>query len=255
MINKVTVMGNAVAKPELNTYKAANSGQDFTVTTGTIATNRYYTDTAGTRHEEKTFVDYKAFGRTAEVMAEYVEKGRSIHLTGHLDQEDWEVDGVTRRRHRLIIARDGFTFVPGNGKGANDNQIMLMGNIARKPEVTETPSGSKVCSFSLAMNRNYTTGAGDKKQDTCFIDVNLWGKQGELVAENVELGHPLYVIGRLRWRTWENENGDPRSKLDVFATNFQYIRPPNGAPAPVAAPAPAAAPDISVEETEEGIPF
>jgi single-strand DNA-binding protein len=105
---------------------------------------------------------------------------------------------------------------------ANLNKVFLMGNLTRDPELRYTPSGTPVCEFGLAVNRVYTTSAGEKREETCFVDVTMWGRRGVVISEYFTKGRPIFIEGRLQFDQWETSEGR-RSKLRVVAENFEFI--------------------------------
>lgn len=109
---------------------------------------------------------------------------------------------------------------------ASLNKVFLMGNLTRDPELRYTSSGTAVSDLSMAVNRRYTTASGDKKEDTCFVDVTLWARRAEVASQYLKKGSPLFVEGRLQLDRWENNEGQKRSKLKVVAQNFQFIGAP-----------------------------
>lgn len=102
------------------------------------------------------------------------------------------------------------------------NQVILMGNLTRDPEVRQIPSGQSVCSFSLALNRSYKGSDGEWQEATDFIDVVAWGPLGERVAQYVTKGRPVLVNGRLQSRSWE-QDGQKRSKVEVVAQDVTFL--------------------------------
>ena len=106
---------------------------------------------------------------------------------------------------------------------ANFNKVFLMGNMTRDPEVRYTPNGTAVCEFGLAVNRQWTGPDGQKKDETCFVDCQMWGRRGEVVAEYFRKGRPIFIEGRLQFDQWEGRDGQRRSKLRVVAENFEFI--------------------------------
>ena len=104
----------------------------------------------------------------------------------------------------------------------NVNKVFLMGNLTREPELRSTPNGASVCEFGMATNRNYKTKDGQQHDDTCFVDVKVWGRRGEVVAEYFHKGDPIFVEGRLTYNSWEKD-GAKRSKLTVTADDFQFV--------------------------------
>lgn len=111
---------------------------------------------------------------------------------------------------------------------ASLNKVLLIGNLTRDPELRYTPSGTAVADLSIAINRKYTTASGEKKEETCFVDVTLWARRAEVASQYLKKGSPLFVEGRLHLDKWENNEGQKRSKLKVVAQNFQFIGPSGG---------------------------
>jgi single-strand DNA-binding protein len=107
---------------------------------------------------------------------------------------------------------------------ANLNKVMLIGNLTRDPEVRYTPKGTAVTDIGLAVNRVYSTDDGDKREETTFVDITLWGRQAEVAGQYMKKGRPIYVEGRLQLDTWDDkQSGQKRSKLKVIGDNFQFL--------------------------------
>lgn len=111
------------------------------------------------------------------------------------------------------------------------NQVTLMGNLTRDPELRTTPNGQSVCSFSLALNRSYKGSDGEWKEMTDFVDIVAWGPLGERVAQYLTKGRPALVSGRLQSRSWE-QDGHKRSKVEVVANDVTFLGGPRGDSAP-----------------------
>jgi single-strand DNA-binding protein len=109
---------------------------------------------------------------------------------------------------------------------ASFNKVILIGNLTRDPDLRYTASGSAIASFGLAINRKFKQG-DEWKTEVCYVDVNVWGKQGENCAEYLKKGRPAMVEGYLRLETWES-NGQKRNKLSVTADNVQFLGQGNG---------------------------
>lgn len=107
------------------------------------------------------------------------------------------------------------------------NQVILMGNLTRDPELRTIPSGQSVCSFSLALNRAYKDQSGEWQEATDFIDVTAWGPLGERVAQYLAKGRRCLVSGRLQSRAWE-QDGQKRSKVEVLAADVTFLDGPSG---------------------------
>jgi single-strand DNA-binding protein len=112
------------------------------------------------------------------------------------------------------------------GTMASFNKVLLMGNLTREPEIRYTPSGAAVCEFGMAINRTYTSN-NEKKEEVCFVDINVWGKQAETCSRYLQKGSPLFVEGRLQLDQWnDKETGKSRSKLRVVAERTQFLGSP-----------------------------
>ncbi len=105
---------------------------------------------------------------------------------------------------------------------AQMNQVLLRGNLTRDPEKRFLPSGTSVVNFGLAVNRRYRSGE-EWKEDTCFVDIVVFGAQGDWTMENCTKGSPVLVDGRLSFNTWEAQDGTRRSKHEVVAFNVHFI--------------------------------
>ena len=99
-----------------------------------------------------------------------------------------------------------------------DNNVTLVGNVTRDPEIRYTPSGQTVATFGLAVNRRWQNRATNEwEEQVSFFDVKCWSQMAENVAESVQRGTRVIVSGRLEQRSWETDNGEKRSKVEVVA--------------------------------------
>lgn len=106
---------------------------------------------------------------------------------------------------------------------ASFNRVMLMGNLTRNPELKYTPSGTAVTDLGLAVNESFKNKAGETVEQTCFVDVVIWGRQAETASEFLKKGSPAFIEGRLQFDQWENQEGEKRSKLRVRAERVQFL--------------------------------
>ena len=102
------------------------------------------------------------------------------------------------------------------------NQVTLMGNLTRDPELRQTPNGNSVCSFSLALNRSYKDSSGEWQEVTDYIDIVAWSTLGERIAQYLAKGRRCLVVGRLQSRSWEKD-GQKRSKVEVLANDVTFL--------------------------------
>ncbi|HEX5744488.1 MAG TPA: single-stranded DNA-binding protein [Candidatus Saccharimonadales bacterium] len=102
------------------------------------------------------------------------------------------------------------------------NQVTLMGNLTRDPELRQTPTGQNVTSFSLALNRSYKDSSGEWKEVTDYVDIVCWATLAERVAQYMSKGRRCLVQGRLQSRSWE-QDGNKRSKVEVLANDVTFL--------------------------------
>ncbi|HYR62431.1 MAG TPA: single-stranded DNA-binding protein [Actinomycetota bacterium] len=97
------------------------------------------------------------------------------------------------------------------------NQITVVGNLTREPELRYTPTGAAVVKIGIAVNRSYTNRNGEKVEQTDFFTVNAWRQLAENIAETCKVGQRVIVSGRLQSRTWETEEGSKRTMVEIEA--------------------------------------
>jgi single-strand DNA-binding protein len=148
---------------------------------------------------------------------------------------------------------------------ASFNKVLLLGNLTRDPEVRYTPKGSAVCDLGIAVNRSYTTDAGEKREEATFVDVTLWGRTAEVAGEYLKKGRPVFIEGRLQLDSWDDkQTGQKRSKLKVIGETMQLLGSGRGGGAPAEAseedrqssrPTPPPKPSTQPQPDEDEIPF
>ena len=126
---------------------------------------------------------------------------------------------------------------------ANLNSVFLIGRLTRDPELRYVPSGSAVTNLGLATSRVFTTQAGERKEEVCFVRITVWGKQAENCSQYLTKGSLIFVEGRLRSSSWETESGEKRNRMEVVARRIQFLDKK-----------PAEAPPVEESKEEAGIP-
>ena len=110
---------------------------------------------------------------------------------------------------------------------ANFNRVILAGNLTRDIELRETPQGTPVTDASIAVNERRKQG-DDWVDETSFVDLTLWGRTAENAAEYLSKGSSILVEGKLKQDSWQNENGEKRTKLKVVVDRLQFLDSPKG---------------------------
>lgn len=114
---------------------------------------------------------------------------------------------------------------------ANLNKVMIIGNLTADPDVRTTPRGTPVTELRLAVNR-ITSGQneGERREEVTYLDVTCWGRQGEIAAQYLAKGRPVFIEGRLQMDTWEDkQTGQKRSRIRIIAENLQLLGSRDGA--------------------------
>jgi len=115
------------------------------------------------------------------------------------------------------------------------NRVQLIGNLGRDPETRFTPKGSKVCKFSLAINRHWTSREGDPREATDWFNIEAWGRLGEICQEYLSKGRLVFVEGRLQTDQYE-QDGEKRYITKVVASQMQILDRKAGESEPVVPP-------------------
>ena len=109
------------------------------------------------------------------------------------------------------------------------NVVVLVGNLTRDPELRATSGGTSVCRLGLAVNeRTKDPATGEWGERPNYFDIDVFGAQGENCAKYLAKGRQVAVEGRLRWRSWETQEGQKRSAVSVVANSVQFIGPRDG---------------------------
>lgn len=108
------------------------------------------------------------------------------------------------------------------------NKVMLIGNLGRDPETRFTPGGKAVTKFSLATSNTFTDGEGKKQQLTEWHNVVVWGKQGEACGQYLQKGRQVYIEGSLRYRDYDDPQGNKRHVTEIIAQKVRFLGGSNG---------------------------
>ncbi len=106
---------------------------------------------------------------------------------------------------------------------ASLNKVMLIGNLGSDPEMRFTPNGNPVTSFRMATSRSFLDSDSERRQETEWFTVVVWGKQAESCNQFISKGKQVYVEGRLRTRSWEGQDGQKRFRTEVVANRVIFL--------------------------------
>lgn len=105
------------------------------------------------------------------------------------------------------------------------NKVILIGNLTRDPELTETPSGVAVCRFSIAVSRDYANSDGTRETD--FFNITVWRGRAENCGKYLKKGNKVAVVGSLQNRSYEDKDGIKRNVTDIVANEVEFLTPKN----------------------------
>jgi len=104
------------------------------------------------------------------------------------------------------------------------NKVIIMGNMARDPELKELKGGKQVTSFAVACNRSWTGPEGQEVTEVAFIDCEIWGKQAKTISDHFSKGRPILVEGHLKQDSWvDKDTQKNRSRLLVSVETFNFV--------------------------------
>ena len=136
------------------------------------------------------------------------------------------------------------------------NQVSLVGNLVRDPELSYTTGGTALCKFAIASNDDYK----DRK-NVSYIDITVWGKSGESCSKYISKGKRVAIMGKIRQDRWQNDQGQNRSKIGVTANFVQFLSPREEGdgggyqPPPDQAPPPPSGPEPTPPSDDSDVPF
>ena len=103
------------------------------------------------------------------------------------------------------------------------NKVILIGNLTRDPELTETPSGVPVCRFAIAVSRDYADSQGNRETD--FFNITTWRGKAETCGKYLKKGNKVAVCGSWQNRSYEDKDGIKRTVTDVIASDVEFLTP------------------------------
>ena len=137
---------------------------------------------------------------------------------------------------------------------AGVNKVILVGNLGKDPELRYTPSSQAVATFSLATNRKWKDKEGQMQDQTDWHNIVTWGRQAEIAKEYLKKGSPIYIEGRIQYRTYNDRDGNKRYITEIVAQSVQMLGRKGAEAAEPEAPQ-AQEVDVEASASDEEIPF
>ena len=139
---------------------------------------------------------------------------------------------------------------------ASYNKVLLMGNLTRDVELKQTAGNQSVAEIGLAVNRRFKDRDGNDREETTFVDCEAWGRTAEVMAQYLAKGRPVFIEGRLKLDSWQDQSGNKRSKMRVVVDSFQLIDSKGGgSPGGARSSTPQREPAAAAGAPDDDIPF
>jgi single-strand DNA-binding protein len=230
-MNKATILGYVERAPEL---RSTFSGQP--VASFSVATNRHWTTNAGEERESTEWFNVVAWGDLAEAASQTLQEHQRLFAEGHLQTRGWkDAEGQRCFLTELVATK----LIPLDLKEEPEqapaiscesmphclNQIVVIGNLGRDPEMRYTPGGQAVTSFSLATTRTWIASDGVRKDSTEWFNIVAWGSLAEICNQHLSKGRRVYIEGELRTRGWEQADGKKHFRTELVANEMIILGP------------------------------
>ncbi|MFZ8814222.1 MAG: single-stranded DNA-binding protein [Thermus aquaticus] len=226
-LNQVFLIGTLTARPDMRYTPGGLAILDLN-----LAGQDAFTDESGQEREVPWYHRVRLLGRQAEMWGDLLEKGQLIFVEGRLEYRQWEKDG--EKRSEVQVRAEFIDPLEGRGRETLEdargqprlrralNQVILMGNLTRDPDLRYTPQGTAVVRLGLAVNERRR---GQEEERTHFLEVQAWRELAEWASE-LRKGDGLLVIGRLVNDSWTSSSGERRFQTRVEALRLE--RPTRG---------------------------
>lgn len=226
-LNQVFLIGTLTARPDMRYTPGGLAILDLN-----LAGQDTLTDETGQEREVPWYHRVRLLGRQAEMWGDLLEKGQLLFVEGRLEYRQWERDG--EKRSEVQVRADFIDPLEGRGRETLEdargqprlrralNQVILMGNLTRDPDLRYTPQGTAVVRLGLAVNERRR---GQEEERTHFLEVQAWRELAEWASE-LRKGDGLLVIGRLVNDSWTSSSGERRFQTRVEALRLE--RPTRG---------------------------
>lgn len=229
-LNRVTLVGTLTQDPELRYTPGGLAVMELN-----LAGNDLITDEQGQTREPAWYHRVKLLGRMAEFWGDTLKAGMALFVDGRLEYRAWEQDG--NKKSSLEIRADRMEIVSLEGKRGQVtitdargqerlknglNQVMLVGNLTRDPELRYTPQGTAVTRFSLAIDEKYATRQGGEQEKVHYVEAQAWRELAEYAAE-LKKGDGAFLIGRLVNDSWTAQDGTRRYTTRVEASRLERL--------------------------------
>ena len=256
-LNKVKLIGYVTEAPELRTLGTGAEVCDVNLR----VISKINRD--GNLIDSTSYHTVTCWRGLAKTVAQYAPAGSQIYLDGRLKTDSWDGEDGKKRYKTKVVAEDLILLTPQNGGypavqsstfATGINEVELVGNIVKDPEVRQTPNGNTVATTAVATNRKWKNQQTDQFQEEVeFHNVVMWDALATEAEQQIKKGRKVYMKGRVQSRSWETPEGEKRWTTEVVVDSIALL----GSEAPMdmhantavpvaaaAVAAPAAVPDV-----------
>ena len=228
-LNQVYLVGTLTSDPEMRYTPGGLAVMEIT-----LAGSELVVDEGGAQREPVWYHRVKLLGKSAEFWGDSLKAGMALLIEGRLEYRSWESDG--QKKSALDIRADRVELVSLEGrrgemtaldsKGQTRlrealNQVVLVGNLTRDPELRHTPQGTAVTRFSVAVNERISTKQGEQEK-THYVDAQAWRELAEAAAE-LKKGDGVFLIGRLVNDSWTSSTGERRYTTRIELSRLERL--------------------------------
>ena len=103
------------------------------------------------------------------------------------------------------------------------NKVIMVGNLTRDLELRYAPSGTAIGNTGIATSRKFKLGTGESREEVCFVDITFFGRTAEIANQYLRKGSKVLIEGRLKYDTWDDQNGNRRSKHSITVESMQML--------------------------------
>lgn len=236
-LNNVYLVGTLTQAPGLR-YTASG----LAILELNLGGNDQVTGSDGQNRELAWYHRVTVFGKQAEYLADQLHQGTPVFVDGRLNYRTWEDQNGQKRSALDVKAVRVETMTHGprkadatvtDAKGQERlrnafNQVSIIGNLSREPELRYTPGGDAVARFTVAVNEQYRDRNGQDQESVHFVEVNVWRELAESCAELAK-GDAVFVTGRLVTDNWTDKDGNRQFKTKVEGSRVEHLtRGPGG---------------------------
>ncbi|QQR84051.1 single-stranded DNA-binding protein [Candidatus Peregrinibacteria bacterium] len=220
-LNRVQIIGHLTQAPEVRQTPTGQMVGDLNVVTKQMTVRQ-----DGSRQILPSYHSVVVWRGLAEIADRFLKKGSQVYISGKLQTDSWD-DPEGQKRYKTRLVADEMIMLDSKIASAQSaasseitsglNQVELIGNLTKDPELRQTPNGNSVCNFSVATNFTWKARTGEQQERTEFHNVVAWDTLSQSIGQSFKKGRKVYISGRIQTRSWETPDGKKRWTTEIVA--------------------------------------